>query len=121
MAVKRYELRTFLDILNFCLEEIGETSSNTKVYNSLKRNINAIYLDEVVPEKNWDWLKKRVEVQTETYFSTGTVSVTANDQAITLTESPAKSYRGYFFGVDGHNEVYRIASHSANSSSITLE
>jgi hypothetical protein len=117
----RYEVRTFEDIINACLEEIGESTSNTKMVQRLKRDINAVYINEVVPAHNWTWLKRRLEVQTEPYFSTGTASVTSNSVTVTLTESPAKSYKGYYFASDGHTEYYRIAQHTASSSTVTLE
>ncbi len=120
MATK-YEVRTFEDIYLAILEELGEQSSNTKALNRLKRDINAVYLNEVCADHNFKWLERTVEVQTEPYFSTGTVSVTANSSTITLTESPAKSYRGYLFATEGHQEVYRILSHTAGSSTVVLE
>ncbi len=120
MATK-YELRTFKDIQDAVLEELGESRSNTKLLNRIKRDINIVYLDEVVADHNFIWLKDKVEVQTEPYFSTGTASVSANSPSVTLTESPAKSYKGYNFSVDGYSEVNRILSHSANSSTIVLE
>jgi hypothetical protein len=117
----RYEVRTFEDIVDAILEELGETRSNTKMLSRIKRDVNAIYIHEVVPYENWTWLKKRFEVQTEPYFSTGTATCTSNSVTVTLTESPAKSYKGYYFATDGHSEHYRIAQHTANSSTVTLE
>lgn len=116
-----YNLVTFADIVSAVKEELGVDQNDSKITNRIKRDINTIYLNEVVPEKRWPWLKRSAEVQVPVYFSTGTAAVTASSTAVTLTESPAISYKGAKFSVVGFNEVYSVEQHAANSNTLTLE
>lgn len=120
MATK-YWVETFKDIIDAVQEEVGADPSDSKVIRRIKRDINLIYVQRLAASHLWPWLRHRVEVQSESKFSTGTAAVTANSTTVTLTESPAISYKGYYFSIDGYNERYRVAQHSANSSTLTLE
>ncbi len=117
----RYELRSFSDVITAVMEECKIQSSDTVSKNRIKRNINAIYLDEVVPFHNWTWLNDSVNLTIPAYDSTGTAVVTQNSVTVTLSGTPAISYKGYFFSTDGSNEVYRIRSHAAGSSTVVLQ
>jgi hypothetical protein len=117
----RYELRTFGDIISAIMETAKIQSSDTVSRNRIKRNINSVYLDEIIPAKEWSWRRSTITLQHQPYFSTGTVSVTAGSIALTLSETPTLSYKGYLFAVEGFNEIYRITSHSANSSSVLID
>jgi len=117
----RYELKTFKDIIDAVCETVKIQSSDLVSRNRIRRNINSVYLDEVVPYKQWPWLRGFANLQIEPYFGTGTATVSASSVAVTLSETPVKSYKGYYFAVDGFNEVYKIAFHTAGSTSLILE
>ena len=117
----KYIVKTFEDIVDAVIEELGEDSSDIKIVNRIKRDINSVYLQEVVPYKNWWWLTKSVEVQAKAYFNTGTATVTSNSTAVVLTESPGVTYKGFYFSPDGYNEVYKIAQHTSGSPNLVLE
>lgn len=107
-----YELRTFADIYNAIREELGIPSGDTTAIARIKRNINQIYLEEVVPFKRWPWLIGSIDVALLPYESTGTVSVTQASQNAHLTTAPAASRQGYWFSTSGSNKRYRVKWHS---------
>jgi len=116
-------LKTYKDIQDAVLEALGVQSSDTKALNKVKRLINMVYLDEVVPLKRWRWLEKSTSVVHEGYYASGTVSVTHDSTAVTLSAAPAAaegSFTGYKFSVNGQQEVYTISAHTAESATITL-
>lgn len=120
MATK-YLVQTFDDIVDAVQEELGADPNDSRILSRIKRDINIVYLQEVCPEHNWSWLTRSLELQAKAFFNTGTATVTSGSVTVTLTESPAVSYKGYYFAVDGYNEIYRIAQHTANTATLTLE
>lgn len=117
----KYIIETFADIINAVREEIGADSSDSKITNRIKRDINAVYLQEIVPAENWIWLREHSEIQQPAMLSTGTASVTVSSVTVTLTEAFAFSLKGWKFSTTGYNEIYTIAQHTAGSTTITLE
>lgn len=118
----RYEIRTFNDVVRAVLETLKIQSTDTQSINRIKRNINMVYLNHVVPASNsWDWLNDTVSLSVEPYFDGGTASVQQNVSVVELTQAPATSMVGKFFSIDNHNEIYRIALHAANSTTVILE
>ena len=116
-----YKVETFSDIISAVQEELGADPNDTKVTNRIKRDINMVYMQGIAAKKPWFWLRRRTELQTEAFFSTGTAAVTSGSTSVTLTESPAVSYKGYYFSSEAWNERYRIAQHTAGSSTLVLE
>lgn len=120
MAV-RYELRTFKDIVDAVMEACQIQSSDTVERNRIKRNVQQVYGYEVLPYKQWHWLRGTANLQTQPYFGTGTATVTSGSCVITLTDAPSISRREHFFSVEGSNVKYRILAHTASSTTVTLE
>jgi hypothetical protein len=117
----RYQIRNFKDIVDAVCESLKIQASDTESRRRVKRNINTVYLDEVVPFKRWTWNRGSRSLQTEAYVSTGTANVLQNSATVTLSETFATSKKGMFFTTNGSNDVYRIAQHSAGSATVTLE
>jgi hypothetical protein len=115
-----YQIKTFEDIYNAVLEELGIQSSDSVALNRIKRDVNAVYLEEVCPESRWSWLRKTVDLEHSAYISTGTATVTANSETVTLTTAPSYSVDGFYFIGGSFNEVYKIAGHSAGSTTLRL-
>lgn len=115
------QLRTFSDIYSAVLEELKIQSSDTTALNRIKRDINAMYLDEVLNFKDWYWARIKADVVSEAYLSTGTASVTIDSVTVTLSSAPSESQTGKLFQVNGYAEIYRIRSHTAGSTTVTLE
>lgn len=115
------ELRTFLDIYSMVLEEVKIQSGDTVTVDRIKRDVNAVYLNEVVPAERWMWLRKEIDLTLPQTVTTGTVSVTQGSKSITLSSAPATSKRGHLFNVQSDREVYKIAQHTAGATTVVLE
>ncbi len=122
-----YKLTDFSDIYTAVLEELKVQSSDTTSLNRIKRMVNMIYLDEVVPASRWFWLYGKTSVYHKSAYYSGTVSVTPNSATITLSVAPtitdgvSGSFLNYQFSVDGTNEIYTISAHTALATAITLD
>lgn len=117
----KYQLRSFLDIKNAVCEQLKIQKTDLESVRRIARNINQIYLDEVVPFKQWEWLRQTRTIQTEPYFNTGTAVVTQNDVNVTLTQSPGTSRAGYYFASMDGSQIYRIQSHVGGTPNLILE
>lgn len=118
-----YQLKDFSDIINACLEELKIQSTDTVNANRLRRLINEVYIDDVCAFKRFWWLSGHVDVAMAPYYANGTCSVTPASTTVSLSVAPAASdgsKTGYYFSVEGIDEIYTIASHTAESQTITL-
>lgn len=121
MAAK--QVIDFSDIVAAVREELKYQSTDTVTEGRVKRDINAIYLSEVVPFKRWLWLAGHTDVQHKAYYGTGTAIVTQDSVAVTLSDAPSfasGSRKNYLFAIDGYQEIYTISAHTAGDTSITL-
>lgn len=118
MAV--YGLITFDDILSAILEELKIPASDADEVNRIKRDINMVYINRVVPAKNWKWLAGFASKEFKPTYSDGTVSVTPDNTTITFSVAPATSKTGYWFSTDDYNEIYVIEAHTAGATTATL-
>jgi hypothetical protein len=116
-----YQLKTFRDLYTAVLEELKIQGTDTTALNRVKRDINITYLEEVVPFSQWKWLRGAFDATVYAATSAGTATVTQGSNTVTLTSTIASPKTGYLFGVVGYSEVYRIANHSANSVTLTLQ
>lgn len=116
------EMVTYGDIISSIREKLGIQSSDTLATNKIKRMVNEVYLDEVVPFKRWIWLEKTLQVIHKPTYITGTVSVTEGSVSATLSTAPTGlgSFVGYRFSIDNSNQVYTIDTHVANATALTI-
>ncbi len=116
------QLTTYGDIISSVLEKLGIQTSDTLATGKIKRAINEIYLDEVVPFKRWTWLQKTLQVIHKSAFITGTAAVTQESITVSLTDAPTGlgSFKGYQFSVADSDQVYTIATHVANATTFTI-
>lgn len=120
------EIKTFADIVAAVREQLGVQSSDTTAVNKIKRLVNMVYLDEVIPAKRWRWLEKDTKVMHDAYYADNTnyATVTNDSTTVTLNNAPNASlgsFKGYLFAVDGFPEVYRITAHTAGGTSVTID
>jgi hypothetical protein len=120
MAVT-YQVKTFADIYTAVIEELKIQATDTTTINRVKRDINILYLEEVVPFANWKWLRGNVELQVQAVVTAGTANCLQNSAQVTLTVPPAGSKKGFWFSVVGQNDIYKISQHTANSTVLYLE
>lgn len=116
-------LTDFQDIYTAVLEILGVQATDTTQLNRIKRDINMIYVHEVVPIKRWHWLTGNTRVVHAAYYGGGTVTVTPDSATVTLGTAPATSlgsFAGYRFSVDGFDEVYEVSAHTAGATTLTL-
>lgn len=122
-----YQVKTFQDICRSVLEELKVqhsddlTTGDLKAINRIKRLVNRVYMNEVVPYEEWKWLYDNIDITHQAKITTGTATVASFNTTVTLTTAPAYSVRGYYFKVSGYSEKYRIAQHTANSTTLVLE
>lgn len=116
------QLVTYGDILASILEKLGIQSSDALATAKVKRAINEIYLDEIIPFKRWIWLEKSIQVVHKPAYVTGTVAVVQTNATVTLSTAPTGfgSFTGYQFSVAGSNQIYTVAAHTANATTFTL-
>lgn len=116
-----YQLKTFLDIVTAIQEELKIQSSDVTSLNRIRRDLNIVYQNEVIPFAQWKWLRGYVNITLPAKLTAGTASVTQNSRIVTLSSAPAISQKGNNFSVIGFNEIYRVAQHSVGSSTLTLD
>jgi hypothetical protein len=118
-----YRIVDFSDIYSMVLEELKIQPTDTTTLNRIKRDINAIYLDEVVPFKRWKWLAGHYDVEFKPYHGDGTAAVNPDSTTVTLsTVVPLSkgSMAGRYFAIDSFSEVYKISTHTAGTATLTL-
>jgi hypothetical protein len=122
-----YKLLDFADIYNAVAEELKIQTSDITNLNRIKRAINMIYIDEVIPASRWWWLVGHTSLTHRAYYANSTVSVTPNSSTVTLAVPPgtsdgdAGSLKGWLFSINGKNEIYRITAHTALSATFTID
>jgi hypothetical protein len=114
-----YQYKTFADIYTAVLESAKIQSGDSESVKRIKRHINGYYMNEVVPRATWPWLRDSLDISLEAK-ATGTCAVTAGSTTLTLSAAPTGSRKGHLIAVQGCNEVYRIAQHTADATTITL-
>lgn len=116
-----YQLKTFADLYTAVREELKIQSTDTTSIQRIQRDINIIYLDEVVPFANWRWLRGNLNLNIYQAFTSGTATVTQGSSQVTLTVAPSASKQRFYFSTLGYNEIYRISQHTAGSTALYLE
>lgn len=117
----KQQLRTFKDIVEAVREQLKIQSQDTESLRRIRRNINTIYLDEVVAFKDWEWKRGGRQIQTAPYFGAGTANLVQNSTTVTLTQAPPTSVTGYYFAAADGAQPYTIAAHAAGSLTLELE
>lgn len=113
----------FKDIYAAVIEAIKIPSSDGVTLARIKRDINTIYLNEVIPFKPraWWWLEKKEDVATYAKITTGTIATTNGSTTITFSSAPAVSVTGYYLKLAGFPDIVKIAAHTAAQVTATLE
>lgn len=116
------QLVTYGDVVSSVLEKLGIQSTDSLATGKVKRAINEIYLDEVVPFKRWMWLQKTFQVIHKPAYVTGTVAVVQDSATVTFSTAPTGlgSFTGYRFSVADSDQVYTVNAHTANATTLTL-
>jgi hypothetical protein len=112
----------FEDIYTAICEELKVPLTDGVTLARIKRDINMIYLDHIIPFKprSWWWLELEQTLQTVVKVTTGTVTITNNTATLTFSSAPTVSCAGYFVKINGHQEIAKISAHTASTTSATL-
>jgi hypothetical protein len=119
-----YKILDFSDIINAVREELKIQSSDTVSIARIKRDINIVYINEVVPFSRWKWLEGFTTVAVPQVYADGTFAATQNSATITLSTAPSVSlgsFKNKNFSPEGQNEIYKISAHTAGSATVTLD
>lgn len=118
------------DIMSYILFKAGEKTDGTSDFDAKALEyINSAYRKiwtgggefDVDINEDWTWLRSRSTFTLQTKITTGTVSVTNNSTTATLSATQATDVDNYYFKVDGHEDVFRISSHTGGSDTLTLD
>lgn len=118
------------DLINDALFKVGEPVDDTSDFQDaavryLNKGYQAIQTGggEFAQDNNviWWWLKAESTLTLQTKITTGTVLVTQNSASITFSSAPASSVAGWHFKVDTHSDVFVISTHTAGSTSASLD
>jgi len=118
-----YELRDFVDIITAVREELSIQASDTSAINRIKRDINSVYIHEVIGENRWKWLEKATTLRVPAVYMGGTVSVLAEEDTVTLSDNPPTtlgSFVGFNFSIEGEAEIYEITAHTAGDTALEI-
>jgi hypothetical protein len=123
-------LTTSTDILKDVLFRCGEATDGTSDFHdqalvTLNRAYREIWMGGQAfdPQINetWWWLKAESSIIMQPVYKTGTIAVTQNSASVTFSTAPSDSKTGWFFKVDDWSDVFKISSHTASSTSATLD
>jgi hypothetical protein len=125
-------VRTSADLVSSVLRRCGENSDSTSPY--YQQAID--YLDQIHStvitggnefnlevDEPWVWARARkpLVLEIQPYYATGSVSLTQGSVSGTFSSAPSYSTSGYFLKLDSGPEIYRIAQHTASSTSFSLD
>lgn len=131
------QFRTTADILDLALQKAGEVTNGNSPYETQVLNyLNRVHLtlvsggsipvgkDQTVEiDEVWPWSKARrpIILELQPKFDTGTITLTQGSEGVTFSSAPTVSVAGWYIKVSGKDEVLRIASHTASSTSAELD
>lgn len=124
--------RTTADYLDSILLLAGETTNGNsafetralhylnRIHNSIIQGGNEfnVEVDEVWP---WSLSPDPIIIDLKPKYTTGTVALTNGSTTLTFSSAPTISLAGYHLKLDGNDNYYKIVSHSANTTTGTIE
>lgn len=121
------------DCVKGALQRVGELTDGTSPLHQLAlKYVNQVHKDVIkgncafAPDMReaWSWARKTAAFQIPGYYS-GTCIATKGSVSLTLSVAPTISLQGYFFSAspagNSQTTTYKIASHTAGSTSATLD
>lgn len=131
------QFRSTADVMDLALANAGEvtngnSSYETELLNKLNRVHFAIVAGGTIPllrdvsveiDEVWPWAKAKrpLILELQPKYNTGTVTLTQSSEAGTLSSAPSYSVAGWYLKPQGSGGAYRIASHTASSTSFELD
>lgn len=114
------QIKTFADLTAAVREELKISATDLNSVSRIKRDLNIVY-SEVVNNSRWWWLQQNTTVQINEFFANGSCTVLQNKSKVVFTTPIGSDKTGYYFSIEGDNEIYRIESHTPGDNFIRLE
>lgn len=110
------------DIYTAICEEVKIQLTDGSTVARIKRDVNMIYLNHVVPFKPraWWWLEYNQDLQTYAKITTGTITIVDGSTTVTFSSAPTGSVAGYYLKVEGFQEVIEVLTHTALATTAVL-
>jgi hypothetical protein len=131
------QFRTTADIMDLALTNAGEvTNGNSPYETDLLNKLNRVHFSllaggtialgpdaTVEIDEVWPWARSRYPINIELLpaITTGTVTLTNGAEAFSFSSAPSVSVAGWYLKIEGIEGLWRIGTHSANSTSAELE
>lgn len=130
------QFRTTADLLDNALQQAGEVTNGnspyeTQVLDYMNRVHYTLVAGGTIPigkdstveiDEMWPWTRAHrpiiLDLQPK---STGAALFTLNSAAGVFSVAPTISLNGYFISIDGQDQWYRIASHTAASTAFSID
>lgn len=118
------------DCVKGALQRVGElTDGSSPLHQLAVKYVDRVHKDVIKgnsvfsPETRdpWTWARQTGNFQIPAFYQTGTASLVQGSVNGTFSIAPTISLQGYFFVVTNTLTYYKIATHSANSASFTLD
>lgn len=131
------QFRSSADILDLALAKAGEVTNGNSPYETQALDfLNRVHFaliaggtiplakDEMIEvDELWPWARstRPIILELQPKVDSGTVTLTLGSDAITFSSAPTVSVAGWYLRITGRDEILRIASHAANSTSAELD
>lgn len=131
------QFRTTADILDLALINAGEVTNGNSPYESQTLNyLNRVHYTLVsggtIPigkdltveiDEIWSWSKAKspLILELQPAYETGTVTLTQGSEAGVFSSAPTSSLVGWHIKIEGRDEWFKIASHTASATAFELD
>lgn len=131
------QFRTSADIIDAALRNAGEVTSGTSAYETQALDfINRVHFSLVAGgtialgkdmtvqiDETWPWAKAKgpLVIELQPKYDTGTITLTQGSEAGTFSSGPTSSLQGYHIQINGREEWFKIAQHTAAATAFELD
>ena len=131
------QFRSTADILDLALQNAGEVTNGNSPYetqalNYLNRVHFAIVAGGTIPvgkdttvviDEVWPWARCKAPIILELMpkYDTGSVTLTQDSEVGAFSAAPTISLQGYHLRIDGREEIFKIAQHTAAATAFELD
>ena len=120
------------DLKKEALHKAGELTDGTSEYNSKAiEYLNLAHLEilsggnefKIELGEPWPWAKSKypITLVLKPKHDTGTITLTQDSTSGTFSNAPTSSLAGWYLKVDGREDYFRIATHTANATAFTID
>lgn len=110
---------TFLQMQQELADRLRFDTTVSADATKLKRWLN-MAIQYICGKRLWPFMLGEEIIQTVTDITTGTVSISAGDTALTFSSAPTVSVANRYIQLETSNDWYQITSHTASSTSATI-